>query len=485
MEEKEKMEKKEEKEEKIEENVEKVEKIEENVEKVEKNEENDEKVEEKNEENVQKEEKVEENDVAEQKEKVEMNEKMEKEVECVENKKEEIENKSSEKDAKEESSEEKVNPDKKGKQDFQNMMEDRPDPINIFRRGFHDFPKSSEKKEANEQEIKNEIDELVKEPRDSKPKEKISKNLSTQIEKEKETKKVVKKKYYPLVDIPREKYSMYENRTTLSIGTGMDTGEYNFIGRTTRVMGDSYLTNPASEQINYEKLEELEKLNHKQKQKKSKFETVDKFYVLTEYKTRYKNVIKGQNRLEFFSIKQNEAIPKDNFSKYIFEQINKIRACPQGYIGVIEDAKDNIIKDKKDRLIYNSKVKVALFSGEEAFNEAIEDLKNIKSMEKLEYSQKLTVFPPKKKEEVKNVNYMKKKVEEMTNNGAYIKSFWKDLVNDPEVCFLMMVVDDNGIKNGMKRNDILDPNMKYIGISSGIVNGRFVCYITLSSSLEK
>ncbi len=128
---------------------------------------------------------------------------------------------------------------------------------------------------------------------------------------------------------------------------------------------------------------------------------------------------------------------------------------------------------------------MALFSGEEAFNEAIEDLKNIKSMEKLEYSQKLTVFPPKKKEEVKNVNYMKKKVEEMTNNGAYIKSFWKDLVNDPEVCFLMMVVDDNGIKNGMKRNDILDPNMKYIGISSGIVNGRFVCYITLSSSLEK
>ena len=43
-----------------------------------------------------------------------------------------------------------------------------------------------------------------------------------------------------------------------------------------------------------------------------------------------------------------------------------------------------------------------------------------------------------------------------------------------------MIADDNGAKSGKRRNDILDPNMKYIGISSVEINENFVCYITLS-----
>ena len=44
-----------------------------------------------------------------------------------------------------------------------------------------------------------------------------------------------------------------------------------------------------------------------------------------------------------------------------------------------------------------------------------------------------------------------------------------------------MIVDDNGIKSGMRRKDLLDPNMKYIGISSVEIKKKFVCYITLSA----
>ena len=43
-----------------------------------------------------------------------------------------------------------------------------------------------------------------------------------------------------------------------------------------------------------------------------------------------------------------------------------------------------------------------------------------------------------------------------------------------------MIVDDNGIKSGMKRKDILNPTMKYIGITSAEINKQFVCYVALS-----
>ena len=44
-----------------------------------------------------------------------------------------------------------------------------------------------------------------------------------------------------------------------------------------------------------------------------------------------------------------------------------------------------------------------------------------------------------------------------------------------------MIADDNGVKSGKKRKDILNPRMRYIGISSVAINKNFVCYITLSS----
>ena len=44
----------------------------------------------------------------------------------------------------------------------------------------------------------------------------------------------------------------------------------------------------------------------------------------------------------------------------------------------------------------------------------------------------------------------------------------------------MTIIDDTGDKSGMRRRDLLDPNMKYIGINSIEINGCFVCYIILS-----
>ena len=82
--------------------------------------------------------------------------------------------------------------------------------------------------------------------------------------------------------------------------------------------------------------------------------------------------------------------------------------------------------------------------------------------------------------DIKDIDDLKRKVFNMMSNGMVIRSYWRDVIRDPETSFLMMIVDDNGIKNGMKRKDILNPTMKYIGISSAEINKQFVCYVTLS-----
>ena len=198
----------------------------------------------------------------------------------------------------------------------------------------------------------------------------------------------------------------------------------------------------------------------------------------------FKTQIPIENKLNFntniSSMNSIASLPADNYSKYLLEQINRIRIDPQSFIGVIEDAKANIGKDKFGRLIYKGKMKIALAKGESAFNEAIEYLKNIESMGVLKYNSYLTVMPPQNVEEIKDKDDLGRKVMEMINGGMNIKSYWRDVIKDPEISFLLMIIDDNGSKSGMRRKDILNPNMEYIGISSVEINKNFVCYITLS-----
>jgi hypothetical protein len=174
-------------------------------------------------------------------------------------------------------------------------------------------------------------------------------------------------------------------------------------------------------------------------------------------------------------------VPSDKFSQILFSKINTLRANPQSYIKNIEEAKKNILLDKKKRLIYNGKIKIALSRGKQAFNEAINFLKSMKPMNKLIYNPYLVVEMPKNECEINYKNDLILKVENKINEGIMIKSFWKSMIKDPEISFLMMIVDDIGQNSGMKRRDLFDINMKYIGISSVAINGKFVSYITLAT----
>ena len=115
------------------------------------------------------------------------------------------------------------------------------------------------------------------------------------------------------------------------------------------------------------------------------------------------------------------------------------------------------------------------------FDETINILNNIKPMERLIYNKNITIKIPDNEDDINNYDYLRNQVEELQNNGKHISSFWSEKIKDPEICFLMMIIDDNYIEAGLKRKDLLNPDMKYIGIISAEINNNFTCYITLSN----
>ena len=182
----------------------------------------------------------------------------------------------------------------------------------------------------------------------------------------------------------------------------------------------------------------------------------------------------------------SQEFPKDDFSTYIFEHINKLRTNPSYIIPEIESGMENITKEKnkknpnEEKLIYKSKVKVALTKGKEAFEEAISILKTVQPMEPLIFKENMCLPVPTTEEEFKDKEFLKNNVSVIKGQGINIDNAWKDLVKDAETSFLLMVVDDSGKKAGMKRNDILNPSYKYVGISSTMIGKSFVAFCTFS-----
>ena len=194
----------------------------------------------------------------------------------------------------------------------------------------------------------------------------------------------------------------------------------------------------------------------------------------------------GENsHIKFTSLRKSlkSQKPYDYFSQYLFAKINQIRQNPKSYIPKIRQAISKIYKDKRGILVYkDNKIKVALFKGKPAFEEAIIVLQNMEPMDPLIFDPDITLEIPMNKNDFKNGKDLIKKVKEKIDEGKCIKAFWRDLIKDPEVCLLMMIIDDNEIDSsaGSKRRDVLSPKMKYIGINSGGYGNCFVCYMTFS-----
>ena len=175
----------------------------------------------------------------------------------------------------------------------------------------------------------------------------------------------------------------------------------------------------------------------------------------------------------------NKEEPSDEFSKYVFTQINLLRENPQSFINAIKLAKKNIKIDKSGVKIYKTNVKVALYKAEKAFDEAIEFLEKTKPVNKLIFNPDFVINVPNTEVDVASRDYLIKNVKEKIDHGIDIKSFWKDIVKDKEACFILTVVDDSIKNSGNKRYDILNKDNKYIGISSVKIGKSFACYIVI------
>ena len=182
-------------------------------------------------------------------------------------------------------------------------------------------------------------------------------------------------------------------------------------------------------------------------------------------------------------IKRNEnknIEPNNEFDKYIFNQINIIRTAPESFIDKIESAKKNIKIDKRNNYIYKGNQKMLLNNGIYAFDNAIKHLKTAKSMNKLVYEPKMNIKLPSNEEEINDRKYQYNMVNDSIKDKFKIKSFWREVIKDPEECFLLMIIDDCGNNYGFKRKDILDPQISTIGINSVKIGKYFSCYIQLS-----
>ena len=344
----------------------------------------------------------------------------------------------------------------------------------------------------------------TKEPLDSNPKIYILSDRNEKYKNRNISPDEIRKEF---VDIPLNEIK--EKDIIMIYGNGIKTGEYKFIGEK-KIIKEDIVPNE-NMIINQEEInEELIKRKNKKKEKKISYEVIDKYYALTNITTKtIKKIEKTMNNNKshknyFYSTVNinksnpiyqtqgkyinnlgqqniiNNISPSDNYSCYFLSQINKIRTEPQSFIGVIEDSKANIIKDHLGRLIYNGKIKVCLNTGEAAFDEAIQFLKELEPMEPLIYNPQITINAPLNEDDILDKDDLNKKIKAMMNLGFNFRSYWRDVIKDPEISFLLMIIDDNGIKSGMKRKDILCPYVKYIGISSSEVNQNFVCYVTLA-----
>ena len=190
--------------------------------------------------------------------------------------------------------------------------------------------------------------------------------------------------------------------------------------------------------------------------------------------------------------RENNEISKNqkylNYPERIIDIINTIRQDPVSYADVVIDSMKNIVEDNnkddstKNKIIYKKKVKVALTRGKPAFLEAAEHLRNTEPLPPLEFVPEICIPLPEDEFDMKDANFLKKKVIELRKEGINIDIFYKDLVKIPEVSALLMIVDDSGRNAGKKRQTLLDKDVKSIGVNSKFVGKTFIAYLSFVKS---
>ena len=181
-----------------------------------------------------------------------------------------------------------------------------------------------------------------------------------------------------------------------------------------------------------------------------------------------------------FPQKIEEDNKKNDYPQKVISLINKIRSDPVAYSNIVEESIKNIKTTKNNQIIYYNIVKVALYRGEQAFRDAINELKNTEPMLPLRFNPQLCIPLPENEQELKEQNFLKNQVEKMKEKDCKIEIYFKDLIKIPEVSVLLMIVDDNSKLTSKKRNTLLNNEFKYIGVNCKFIGKNFVAHFSFS-----
>ena len=206
--------------------------------------------------------------------------------------------------------------------------------------------------------------------------------------------------------------------------------------------------------------------------------------------------IKSKNEKEMNNNIDNKSIHsnifsanKNDYNSRIINLINELRLNPSKYSKVVEENIQYIYKEvrnevnkengeieEKEEYIFQKKVKVRLYEGENSFLRAADFLKSINPMNELIYKEEIKLDLPDNIEEIKNNNIIKEKIKSKKN----ISAFFKDNVKNPEIGLLLMIIGDYKNAQNKKRNTILNPEYKYIAVNSKFIGDFFVAFFTFS-----
>lgn len=130
----------------------------------------------------------------------------------------------------------------------------------------------------------------------------------------------------------------------------------------------------------------------------------------------------------------------------------------------------------------NEICKIAIVKGKDAFLEAAEMMSLRECLPPLEYHEDLCMQISNDKDEWVNKTFLEKYLEEKSVylNYKYF-GFHFDLgVVDALTSVALQIIDDNSF-HLQRRNNILNPNYKYIGITNKKIGNSFCVYLTFGS----
>ena len=189
---------------------------------------------------------------------------------------------------------------------------------------------------------------------------------------------------------------------------------------------------------------------------------------------------------------EEENLTKNHYNQRVFELINQIRINPSEYSQTILDNISNIIienhkvinketgeEENKQEIVFKKKVKVNLYKGEESFREAVNVLNKTPPMDKLIFNKDIVIPLPDNEQDIIHSTFIKNKANEIRQHSN-INIYFKEYIKNPEIAVLLMIVDDTEIMSGKKRECLLNPNIKYIGIDSKFIGKSFNGHFSFS-----